>query len=42
MILSRIPVCESEPKIRERIFGSVQAKIAEETEKTQLTIRTGV
>ncbi|MEF8892737.1 hypothetical protein [Halodesulfurarchaeum sp.] len=48
MILSRVPgfdfvvLGESKPKIREQIFGSVQARLAEETEKTQLTIRTGV
>ena len=48
MILSRVPdfdfvvLGESSPSIRERIFGTVQATLAEETEKTQLAIRTGV
>lgn len=48
MILSRVPdfdfvvLGESHPTIRERIFGTVQARLAEKTEKTQLTIRTGV
>lgn len=48
MILTRVPdfdfvvLGESHPTIRERIFGTVQARLVEETEKTQLTIRTGV
>lgn len=33
---------ESKPSVRERIFGSVQATLAEKTAKPQLTIRTGV
>jgi len=48
MILSRVAdfdfvvLGESHPSIRERIFGTVQARLAEETEKTQLAIRTGI
>ncbi|AKH97964.1 hypothetical protein [Halanaeroarchaeum sulfurireducens] len=48
MILSRVPdfdfvvLGESDPSIRARIFGTVQARLAEETEKTQLTIRTSI
>jgi hypothetical protein len=47
-ILSRVPdfdfvvLGESNPTIRERIFGTMQARIAEEIETPQLTIRTGV
>jgi len=33
---------ESEPSVRERVFGSVQKTLAEETAKPQLTIRSGV
>lgn len=33
---------ETEPSVRERIFGTVQATLAEETAKPQLTIRSGV
>lgn len=33
---------ETEPSVRERVFGSVQKTLAEETAKPQLTIRSGV
>lgn len=47
-ILSRVPdfdfvvLGESNPSIRERIFGTVQASVSEEIDNPQLTIRTGV
>ncbi|WP_138004609.1 universal stress protein [Halalkalirubrum salinum] len=45
-ILSQVPdydfvvLSESKPRLRERVFGSVQAKLAEKTRKPLLTIRT--